>query len=353
MSENTLSQIEKVADVETKCPPGYVRVRMSTKGLYGAPAVLHMRNFSVEEALELGSIAQEELPIKIPKLLQQTILEESADINKFYEPEVSELCIHFYSAFYSPRLKEVPYVVTEEDKKWMLENTYQGKVCPEYQNWLRGLENGQLKPKVEIDLNQVEYYNVGDTAKSMIKYTNPDFDFSCVFQYPRFGDTALMQKALKEEFRAEDARMGPLYEIFKRKRDAEARLRKGENIAIESIPYLNPDDEAAVRDYELRKTQYIITMMKGLYLKELNGVDVSDKDLSERVELAKDPRIDFSTYQTVSDTFNKLKIGPVPKVMVLNPVSGIPQEIDHPFRPLDLLAAIKNYRPDHANIEFI
>lgn len=351
MSDNILKQVEDVANVEKDVPVGYVRIRMSTKGKYGAPEFLHIRNFSVEEALELGSIAQDELPIKVTNLLQRIILEKDIDISNFYEQEVAELLIHFYTAFYSSTLKDVAYEVTDTDKEWMKNNVYQGKETDDYKNWERGVETGKVKPQYDIDLNAVEYYIVPENAKQFIKYSNGNFN--CVFQYPRFGDTALLQKALKEHFRQQDAQMRPLYEIYKRKQDAEERFRRGENVAIDSIPTLNEDDEKAVRAYELEKTSFIIQNMKGMYLKELMGTDISDRPLSERIEIAKDPRIDFSTYQTVADTFTKLQIGPVPKVKIVNPVTGLLQEIDHPFRTLELLAAIKHYRPDNANIEFI
>lgn len=351
MSDEVLSQIEKIADVEKEVPSGYQRIVMSTGGFLGAPAVLHIRNFSVEEALELGSISQEELPIKITSLLQRIILEPDVKIDSFYEQEVAELCIHFYAAFYSNKLKEIPYNVTEQDKQWMKDNIYKGKESPEYLDWVRGIETKKLNPTYDIDLNKVEYYKVTKDFKKLIKYTNKDF--YCIFQYPRFGDTALLQKAVKEKFRDQDRKFGPLYEIYTRKQDAEARLRRGENVAIEQIPYLNTEDLQAIRAYELEKTSYIITTMKGLYLTNLNGEDVSQKPLSERVELAKDPRIDFSTYQTVSETFNKLQIGPVPKVKIVNPITQMVQEIDHPFRCLELLTNIKNYRSDNASIELI
>lgn len=352
MSEdNVLSQIEQVASVEKDVPPGYVRLRMSTGGKYGAPAVLHARNFSIEEALALGSMAQDDIPIKVPSLLQQTILEPGVNINDFYEPEVSEFCIHFHEAFYSHLLKELPYTVTDEDKEWMKKEVFHGKETADYQEWIRGLETGKLTPTFEIDLRTVKYYSVPETAKKHIKYVKDDF--SCVFQYPKFGDTAILQRALKEKFRVQDAQMGALYEIYKRKQDAEARLRKGENIAIDQIPYLTEDDLKAVRAYELEKTAYIFTMMKGLQLCELDGDDVSNKELSERVELAKDPRIDFSSYQMISEQFSKLQIGPVPKVTITNPITGQLKEIDYPFRTLDLLAAIRHYKPDNASIEFV
>lgn len=353
MSEETiLHQIENVAKIEKEIPPGYQRIVMSTKGKYGAPPVFHIRNFSVEEALALGSIAQEEIPIKVTALLQQIILEEDVNVETFYEQEVAELSIHFYRSFYSNRLKDQKWELTEKDKEWMKNEVYAGKECAEYLNWVRGVETGKLPLKYEIDLNTVGYYRVSDEdVKKNIKYSKSGF--SCIFQYPRFGDTALLQKAVKEKFRTQDRQFGPLYETYKRKQDAEARLRRGENVAIDQIPYLDADDLQAVREYELEKTSYIISQMKGLYLKEINGEDISKKPLSERVEIAKDPRIDFSLYQTVSEEFGKLKIGPVPRVKVLNPVSNMMEEIDHPFRTLDLLAAIKDFRSDDANIELV
>lgn len=351
MSDTTLKQIEDVAEIERKVDPGYVRIVMSTQGKYGAPRVLHIRNFDITEALELGSIAQEELPIKVTDLLQRIIWEKDVDIQTFYEPEVAELCIHFYTAFYSNKLKDLKYTPDEDDKEWIKQNIYNGKESAEYLNWVRGVETGKIPLQYEIDLNQVRYYKIPETPTSQIKYKNGDFE--CRFQYPRFGDTALLQKAIKEKFRVEDRQFGPLYETYKRKQDAEQRLRRGENVAIEQIPFLDQEDVQAVRAYELRKTSYIITQMKGLYLVNFNGEDISDKPLSERVEIAKDPRIDFSLYQSVQDAFNKLQIGPVPKVTITNPVNGLPRELDHPFRTLDLLAAIKDYRSDNATIEFV
>ena len=50
-ADEILKQIEAVAAVEKEVPPGYQRIVMSTKGKYGAPPVLHLRNFSIEEAL--------------------------------------------------------------------------------------------------------------------------------------------------------------------------------------------------------------------------------------------------------------------------------------------------------------
>lgn len=350
--ESLLSQVEAFTENENKVPPGYQRIVMSTGGLYGAPKILHCRNFTVQEALDLGAIAQDEIPVKVTKLLQNLIYEEDVKVDDFYESEMAEFCIKFYLSFYGTKVPEQTYTPTEKDKKWMLDNIYQGKDCAEYQNWLRGVENGRIPFTFELDLRQVQYYQLPEKPHTKIRFKNPRSGLNCVFSYPRFGDAALLQKAVDEKFRIKDKQFGPLYEIFKRKQDAEERLRKGENVAIDQIPYLDKEDEKAIKAYELEKSSYIIELMKGLYLRELDGVDVSDKSLSERVELAKDHRIDFSSYQTVAENFSKLEIGPIPKIRIVNPVTGILEEIDHPFRTLELLAYIKNYKSDDSVIEF-
>ena len=208
-----LSQLETSIQSDNNIPPGYQKIFLSTQGKYGAPASLHIRNFSVEEALELGSIAQEEIPIKVTKLLQSIILEKDVDIGKFYEQEVAELCLRFYASFYSRTMKDLTYEVDEQDRLWMKNEVYGGQESAEYQNWLRGIETGKIKQTFEINLDTIQYYAIPEDVKKFIKYKNKDFN--CVFQYPRFGDTVLLQKALKDKFRAEDRQFGPLYEVYK------------------------------------------------------------------------------------------------------------------------------------------
>lgn len=349
--ESMVKTIENLSDLEGKCPPGYERIIMSTGGLYGAPNVLHIRNFSVEEALQLGMVSQEDLPIKIVSLLQNIIFEENVKVANFYDGEVAELMIKFYKTFYQSIMRDVKYDITKKDAEWAKETIFKGQDSPEYRNWIRGCKIGKIPLTYDIDLNQVKYYDVGDKAHDLIKATKNGFEF--IFQYPRFGDAAILQKAVKEEFRAEDRQFGPLYETYRRKRDMEDALRRGEDVDPANIPYIEPDDLNAVRAYETKKTSYIISQMKGMYLHSIGGKDVSQLPLSERIEIAKDSRYDFSLYQMISEKLNKMEVGPIPKITIINPITHAVEEVDHPFRTLDLLAAIKNYRSDNTVIESI
>ena len=334
-------------------PLGYYPIEMSSKGVYGAPKSFYVRNFSTEEALELGMVAQEDLPIKIIGMAQNLIYDNGANISNFLDSEVSEFLIKFYMTFYQHKLCDLEYVPTEKDKKFAAKELFSGEDSPEYQGWLRAVSNGKLKFKFDIDLNSVQYYDVDPSQPQpkRVKYTKNGFE--CTFAYPRFGDVVVIQKAIKDKFREQDRKWGPLYDKFKRKQDMENRYRKGEAIDPSTIEYIPEEDLQAVRKYEIEKTAYIVSLMKGLYLDSIEGRAVRDLPLEERIEIAKDPRIDYNAYQMVSDAFKDIKVGPKPTVKIHNPITGGMVDYDYTFRPLVLLAAIRNYKSDGATIEYI
>lgn len=353
MSEisKTTAEYEELLESEKNIPAGYERIVMSTKGLYGAPAILHIRNFSVEEAWQLGLMSQDELPIKVTSMLQNIIWEKDVDIKKFYDPEVAELMIKFYKTFYQSTLVDQKYELTKKDKEWVKKTLFKGVESTEYQDWLRGVKTGKIPMNYDLDLNLVKYYAIDENPHKYIKATKKGFEM--MFQYPRFGDAALIQKIVKEEFRAEDKQFGPLYEVYKRKQDMEQALRRGDDIDQGAIPYIDQEDLNAVKDYETRKSIFVINQTKAMYLYSWGGEVVANKPLSERLEIARDPRFDYSLYQMISEKLNNLEIGPIPKVEIDNPVTHAREVIDHPFRTLELLAAIKDYGSDDTVIESV
>lgn len=339
--------------VEKNVPAGYYKIDMSTKGKYGAPKNFHVRNFSVEETLNLGMSSQEELPIKVIDMLQNLVWEEDVKIADFFEQEMSEFLIKFYITFYQHSLKDLDYEPTEEDFEYAAKILFPGRDSQEFKGWERAVKNKQIPLHFDIDLTKVKYYKIDENApaKKKIKYTKGDFE--CVFEYPRFGDVAVVQKIIKDKFREKDRKFGPLYEDYKRNQEIDTALKEGKNVDPKAKVFINAEDMDAVRAYEIEKTTYIISLMKGMYIHSINGQVVRDLPLDERVELAKDPRIDYPAYQMVSDAFKDLEIGPVGTVNINNPITGGRADIAYTFRPLNLLAQIRNYKTDRASIEFV
>lgn len=347
-----LIHIEELA-ADAGVPAGYVKIKMSSNGFGYAPRTFHIKDLSVEETLRLGMTAPEEIPIKFPAIMDKLIYEDNVHVGDFMDGEVSELMIWFFVNFYQHQLKDIKYKITKKDKEWALKNIFHGVDGPEYQGWLRGVERGDIPLNFDIDLYKISFYKIEEPIKTTVEYNNGK-GFTATFGYPRFGDATILQKAVKDKFREQDAKIGPLYDIYKRKQDMENAVKRGEKIDQSNIPYLDEEDLNTAREYEIEKTVYTISLMKGMYLRKINGQDVSDKPLSERVELAKDPRIDYPCYQMIQDAFKDMKVGPVPKVEIVNPISGeVEKDYDYPFRALELLTFIKNYRPDNATVKYV
>lgn len=82
---NTQAVIEDAtakAEAVKEIPAGYVNLLISTHGAYDCPASFHIRNYDINEAFELGSIAPEEMPVKICESLQRLIWEPEAEIGR-------------------------------------------------------------------------------------------------------------------------------------------------------------------------------------------------------------------------------------------------------------------------------
>lgn len=359
MSESAKKALEGIQEAETNkkseenIPAGYVAIELSTLGRFAAPAKFHMRNFDVTESLKLGGIDKKDIPVKVPKMINDLILEEGVDINQFLDVEATETMARFYAAFYQTKLKDQEYKISSEDKAWVLENVYKGKVEDEnYQKWLSDVNAGIAKAYFDIDLTQLDFYDLPENCKGVVSYKKGDFSFK--FRLPRFGDSTTVQEALNTEFGARDKKFGQSYANFQRKQELDARREKGEQIAATAYPYIPDSELKEMKEYEIEKTEYALNLLKGLYLTELNGVDVSDKSITERVRMAlQEPRLDYCAYQTVADYFNNIKLGIKPEVKVAaHPITGKPGVIEYPFRALEILTFIRNYRSDGCDITF-
>lgn len=350
MAKEVNETAEHIA-AQSKAPAGYVEMRLSTHGKYNAPAVFNMRNFSIEEAFELGSIAQEDMPIKIPAMVQKLIYEEDVNILDFLEQEVTETMIRFYVSFYSSKLKNVKYELTDDDYEWVLKNVYNGVRDDNYNNWVVEARNGRIPSNFDIDLTKVEFYQIPADAKKLVTYKRGDFTVK--FCLPKFGDSSLMQQAINEKFKEKDKKFATTYENYKANQEIENARRRGEIIANAAKHYIPDNELKACKAYELEKTSYYMGMMKGLYLYEIDGRKVYDEPLATKIELAKDPRIDYNCFQMVSEKFSKVEIGPIPKVRIEHPIKGCVTTIDYTFRTLELLAAIKDFRSDDSDIVFV
>jgi hypothetical protein len=332
--------------------PGYIPVRLSTKGLVGAPAEFHVRNFDTSDLMNLALSEQEDLPVKLVTLLDNLILEKDITTATFHEAEVIELVITIFRSFFSRYLKNLPYDLTDEDYEFQ-KKELGGENSTEYQQFIADLKSGKVKPHIDVDIDSLKYYPIDSNIKTIVAVHNDSLDAK--FSFPKYGDLAVMKKFLDEEFREEDKKYASLMDILKIRQNAENKLYQGEQINFQSIPRIPQFEMDKLNDYRAEKGIVMVQALKVLHLVELDGQNLRNMSIGDRIKLVKDDaRITHEILNQVTEFYqHNFKVGiNTDEVTYLNPIQNKLVTTRLSFRLDTLLATIRDSRSDKTTISF-
>jgi len=133
----------------------------------------------------------------------------------------------------------------------------------------------------------------------------------------------------------------------------EEKLQRGENINMASIPNVPKAEYDKYKEYEVDKSLFSITASKALYLAEIDGQDVSKWKLEDKLEMAKDARLDYSVFKMVQDHFDKLEFGLKEEITVRDPIIDKVVQRKYTFQLIDLLTAIRDTGTSQTTISFV
>jgi hypothetical protein len=336
--------------VKEDIPNGYISIELSTHGLVGAPARFHTRNFDTSDLMNLALSEDEELPEKVAKMLDNLILEKDVSVMNFHEQEVIEYLVRLYQAYYSTVLKEVDFPWGDADIEYLKTQLGTGS---EFETQVADLRAGRWAPKTDVDLALVETYDIDKASfKKEVYIKEKKTDFQAGFSFPRYGDIVILRNFMLKEFRERDKQFAMVKETLKFRRDAEDRMRRGEEVAFSRLPSIPEAEKEKFRDYEVEKSLFGVMAIKALHLVYFDGQDLRDTPLKDRMALAQDPRLDYKMMKTVNDYFDKLNIGLKKEVKMRNPFTQKFESRRYSFRLVDLLQAIKLYESDEYDINF-
>lgn len=349
--EEEIKQARETLNSVVNAPDGYIEIHLSTRGkVSGAPAKFYIRNFSPEDLMRMGTANENDMPLKIIEILDGMIWNEpgtpdnkKVTVKEFTLKEVVETLLDIYETFYTPVFANQTWIPTEEDYEF-LKKRYGGTDSEEYRSRVRALQSGEWKPQFDLDISKLKYYDVPDDFKSHVRVTRKfnGKDFSVKFRLPRYGDFVTLKFFIDEVYRKEDSRWASVSEILKNRQDALDAMKNGENINWRSIPNVTEGDRKGFEAYQDEKTQFAMTATKALYITEFDGQDVSQLPLEEKIDLARDPRIDYTSFQQAQKLFDSLKYGYVEEITVYDPIMEKIVTRNYTFQLNDLLQAISN-----------
>jgi hypothetical protein len=356
--KHKLEEARQQLDAVTTMPDGYIECKLSTRGKIGAPESFRIRNFSPEDLMNLGLADQEDLPIRLIKVLDDLIYNPDPNnkisVKSFHEKEVIELLLLLYETFYTTVFPNQQWVLTDEDKEYLKKEC--GGETDEYFLKLRAIENKSWKPTFDIDISKdISFWEIDPDIKTKAQVSRKygEKAFTSTFSLPKFGDFMTLKFFIDQVYKEQDRRFASISDTYKFRKSMEEKLQNGENVDIRRIPQVPKEELDKFKQYETEKSLFAITASKALYLCEFDGHDVSNMPLEKKLELAKDPRLDYSTFKMVQDHFEKLQFGLKEEITVTDPITHQVVTQKYTFQLTDLLEAIRDTGTSETSVSFV
>ena len=323
---STLNQEVQRAKNLASVPPGYIEVALSTKGRVGAPAIVHVRNFTVGELLELSLTTDTDLPRRLIAALNKAIYEDT-DVANWHESEIEELLIYIYAEFYKSTLDSVEFPLLEEDYEFV-------KNGPDGEQRCKDLREHKWVPRTSITLlRDIDPYEVSDDYSPEITIKNKKTGFYVTFSYIKYGDRLLVKDWLDKVYRDEEKQFDALVETLKHNSSVADPARR--------LP-VDPAEKEAYSDFVAKKLGTLTEVSRLVSVVNYNGQDVSKMNVDEKYKLlSQDARIDYGMIAKLAARQDKQPFGLKPFIHMINPLTNEPCVRRFSFRILSILQAMQ------------
>jgi hypothetical protein len=313
-------------------PMGYIPLELSTLGKLGVPKVVHCRNFSTSDLVDLSMFNNDSLPEHLISVINSLIYEK-VDVAGWPDKTIVELLVRIYINYFTPVLKDISFPWNDEDMAWLEEKGQKDKMIE--------LSEGKWRPKIDLDLTKVKITYLDEEVRQFITVRKRGVGGITALEakfmsYPRYGDVITLRKAIESKFIDEEKKFGRIRQQYNMR---ERYLDEGKDIT--NIDPINDSDFLRWQMYEARKAKYATKAAEALYLVKYNDVDLSNASVEEKIRYIDSPLFDVNLSKAVEEHFTKLNFGLNPEIEIRNPVTGEVCKRQFTFRLLDILQALQ------------
>jgi hypothetical protein len=222
---------EEVKESQTKLvPAGYIPIKLSSVGKLGIPSILHIRDYSFEEALAIADIDENNETEVIVQVLNSVIFED-IDAGDLHKNDVLEILMTILGTWYSPKLEDMPYYLNPDlDRKDLRTKENIGKAIIPFSQ----IKTTSLEEKVNLPIT--------------IKYQGAEVKFVL----PKVKNEIIAYKLVEMKYSQEE---NDLSEIKK-------KVSKGTQTVEEFDKY---------KDYQKRRSSDFLSINQALLIDSYNG----------------------------------------------------------------------------------
>ena len=328
---------------EMTVPLSYLPFQLSTGGKLGVPETIYCRNFNTEDILTLSMLANSIMPERMVSVLN-SIMYEQVNVAEWPDQCIIELLVRIYTNFFTPILPQVAFPWDNTDVEWLTAKGDLKKV--------EALKSKMWVPRVDIDLRTLNIKQVEDKVTNTLSISKKDKEGNVTFSmkflsYPRYGDTLILRKFTQERFGEVEKKYASIELLF----DTYTKYFEEEK-DTSSLPTLDTDLYFEWQEFLLTKNVFVSSATLALYLLEVNGQDVANLPIDEKIAILKDPNFDINFSKKLDKYFGMMEFGIDPNVVLVNPITGETTTRRFLFRLNDILQAIQSYDPDGYDVAY-
>lgn len=303
-------QAEKPVRKAKKMDSSAIPVKLSTTGLLTAPAVLHVRDYTMNDALRLSLANEEELLDVIVEVVNGMI-QEGFDARYLHEKELEEILLTVYSAFWNSVIQGFPYPWTEEELSRLSEDRQEA------------IRSGKEVPRIDVPIAAIQTDTIMPNFKEPVRITIDDYTVE--FLLPRIGDILSARDVIATKFANEEKK----YEELKSILEYNESVNNDPNRA-------KPVDYGLFNEYRKyvkRKGTEHYALMQSMMLHKVGSKKLDTPELKRNWY----EKIDLLFWRAYNTEVEKLKFGVNPMVKVVSPLTGDEVTRRFQFRILEYL----------------
>jgi len=303
----------------------YITVKLSSLGKLNAPQILHVRNFNMDDAIEL-SVAGDD------KLLEQTIttlngmVKEGFDCSLLHEDELKELLLTIYANFWNSEISGYEYPWEEDELKEVDEVRAER------------IRLGKENLECSISIKSIKTSTINEKFKEPIKITKDGLTIT--FRLPRIKDLLVAKAYVENKYAKQEKEFSNI----------EAKLKEHDVSEWESVVKENfPDVYSDYYKYRNGKQYDMIRVIQSQLIEKIakTKLDTIEKKLEAYTN------IDFGFWSKYNEIIKEYaQFGIDEEVEVISPLTHKPAIRRFQFRFMDFIRSLE--LPDNSGytVEF-
>ena len=271
-----LQVAEKKVETAKGIPTGYIPVSFCSKNVMG-PEVLHFRNYSMGELLELASSNEEnQMNILVNRVLN-SMCYEKFDCSKLHMENIKEIVLSIYLNFWNSKLLQRPYYIDTD---------------------IDDYDKDENIGYTDIEIKKINIKDIDPKFRNPFSIVDSATKKKVKFCLPTVEQMFVADKAINEKYANEEQRFALIRSRLTTKK---ALLEKNLLEQADSIQ-VSVDEENSLNDLEQRKAK---DYLRFLQCQLLVSIDNDELKTIEEKMLAFDTNVDATTWIRYTEIVKK------------------------------------------------